>query len=343
MINVPRVAPLPPLSWTSGDELQPDDSIIGPPGYDQLVQGAVEQQVVAVEAGMDDIAELVGESFFNRSADRKGSRKALARTLLACETLSDSEAQLADALAGASTHEAILDIMRGAVPGSGIKALCAVLGRAGLSQQRKAYLERALDECLQGPDWALGLFGLLEFGSRVPHELGQLRELYGYATEGAAGLVAWFRKLQKMKDRQRKLRVLVHAFGAELTDDMPDTERARLDAIMQDLKRIILFLGLEEFCSRAAARLGVDGLDGEAMMAVGLEILDDEWLFPEAVSERYHAYAMSLGESIAFVRTLANLFGRLADTCFRDAAHRAQIRETIDVCAQRLADQEMNG
>ncbi|MFW8695695.1 hypothetical protein ACOI9Y_34530, partial [Mesorhizobium japonicum] len=94
--------------------------------------------------------------------------------------------------------------------------------------------------------------------------------LYQRATSRRPRLLQWFEEFRKLQDRQRKLKALIRTLAFELSAEGPATG-SQLGAVISDLKRILLFLGMEDHCHRAARTLDIDGVDGDAVVQTLLE------------------------------------------------------------------------
>lgn len=216
--------------------------------------------------------------------------------------------------------------------------LATLLESDNLSPARREQLEKALGRITAQDDWALKLFGRLELGPTSPHSFVQLKQLYQRATSRRTRLVQWFEEFRQLPDRQRKLKALIRTLAFELSAEGPATH-SRLGAVISDLKRILLFLGMEDHCHRAARTLDIDGVDGDALVQTLLEIIQQPWMQVDWVTDLSRQQVADPNRRYAYVQQLLELGRLMVEDCFEDAEQRNTILDALREARERLADE----
>lgn len=227
---------------------------------------------------------------------------------------------------------------RGLDAGQMALLLAAQLAKDRPAGVRRARLESALATVMEEADWTLQLFSHLEFGSAGRRELAALRWLYQRATTGSEDLPGWFDSFRRLHERQRKLRILIRALAFELSVDGP-AMGAQLGAVMGDLKRILLFFGLEDHCRRIADSLAVPGLDGDQIMQAVLTLLQTAWTGPEGMAAHVAGLVGDPRLHLRYGRQLSGLLRLLPDDCFRAGDQRDTLLAACASHLEQLADQ----
>lgn len=226
---------------------------------------------------------------------------------------------------------------RGLDAGQAALLLAAQLARAGPGA-RRARLEQAQAAAMEEDGWTLQLFSYLEFGVAGSKDLAELRQLYQSATAGRDSLVGWFDGFRRLCDRQRKLRTLIRALAFELSAEEP-VMGAHLAAVMADLKRILLFFGLEDHCLRIADALAVPGLDGDCVMQAVLALLQSAWIGVEGVAGHVDSLVGDARLRLRYGRQLSGLVRLLPDECFGADDQRETLQTACTGYLEWLADQ----
>lgn len=117
--------------------------------------------------------------------------------------------------------------------------------------------------------WRLGL---------QPKASAQLKQLYHCAADKESSLVKWFHKFRTMQDRDEKIQILIRTLAFELSAQRPDLRDPHLEAVVMDLKRIILFLGLSDYCHKLAKDLALPHIEGDAVLLELLTTIDQPWV-----------------------------------------------------------------
>ncbi|RQS44924.1 TyeA family type III secretion system gatekeeper subunit [Burkholderia sp. Bp8986] len=304
------------------------------------------QQLWAATAAVDEVASLLGElSVVRKSALKEKQaqgRKALVRAALAGTSGETEVVELAVRLSRCASELDLELLLSGMDMAGQLQALSLALDKGAQSDQTDALLEQAFERCLQQPSWAISFFSAMEFGSLAGIAAADVAALYDHAASGCPSLIEWFRKLKGIKDRSRKLKVMIHAMAAELTELRGSDERERLLDLVCSLKRLLAFLGIEEYCENVSRRAKISNMNGDALLEVVLEILEEEWFYEELVLGRYEDVGMTSLERLRYVRSLRSVMSLLPDICFRDNDQRANIMDVINSCEDRLVVAELN-
>ncbi|MCC7006995.1 MAG: TyeA family type III secretion system gatekeeper subunit [Ottowia sp.] len=218
--------------------------------------------------------------------------------------------------------------------------LAAMLTNKGLSAQSRRRLEEAFYQATEDETWALSLFAQFELGATTPAAFGQLKRLYQRAGNKHHSLVGWFGQFRSMKDRQRKLKILIRALAFELSAQRPELRDTHLAAIIMDLKRIIQFLGLSDHCEEIAESLAIPGIDRDRIMMEALEILDQSWIFSGWLAQRNEMLNLPLKAIYPFTRQMADLAKLLPEQCYRDTEQQEMLQTAYSEYLNILADNE---
>ncbi|WP_158484770.1 type III secretion system gatekeeper subunit SctW [Pseudomonas chlororaphis] len=216
--------------------------------------------------------------------------------------------------------------------------LASLLADENLASPRRELLEKALGRVTAEDDWALKLFGRLELGSGSKSSFQQLKQLYQRATSRRPHLVQWFEEFRQLDDRQRKLKALIRTLAFELSAEGPATG-SQLGAVISDLKRIMLFLGMEDHCQRAARTLDIAGLDGDALTQTLLEIIQQPWMQADWAIEHTRQQVPDSARHYAYAQQILELVKLMTDECFEDAEQRNTIIDALGECRETLSEE----
>jgi hypothetical protein len=190
--------------------------------------------------------------------------------------------------------------------------------------RRRQALSDLLDECVSGDDWALELFAKLEFGGGAQAVHGELAAVLAFAKAGDMSLVALFERLQSFRQRSRKLKVMIRALGAQI-GERKDDDKVKLASVNRDLKRLLLFMGLEEQCEYVArAALGDESLKEEVLRNI-LTIVDQPWPTLDWMQGHLRKQCRSDAVAYRYAVKIKALMQMLPNPCFNDDEHRSQI------------------
>ncbi|OJA97493.1 SepL/TyeA/HrpJ family type III secretion system gatekeeper [Burkholderia ubonensis] len=314
--------------------------------------GAMPPEIAGVTAEslaetLEDIGFVVGTRMreprraqADGAADRPRTRSMLQQLIRQISAV--SAAQLHDLrrrIPGFDELEDAGDAMRAAGMNDGEMALLlgAVLEEGRLSGARRRRAEAQLATVLSGDAWALQLFSHLEFGRAGHAGLAELRQLYQQAVARERRLTQWFDEFRRLPDRRRKLQTLIRALAFELSSEGPAMD-ARLAAVITDLKRILQFLGIEDHCRRCADGLRAAEIDGDALIAALLEIVEQNWLSPAWLDAHTQRMIRDAPLRYRHAKGMMELVKLLPDDCFDDADQRATILDALGEHLETLID-----
>ncbi|MEX3956745.1 type III secretion system gatekeeper subunit SctW [Trinickia sp. EG282A] len=215
--------------------------------------------------------------------------------------------------------------------------LAACLGGGKLDEKARRRLEDALSTVMESEEWVLLLFNHLEFGAAGRAGLTELRELYRRASAQRPRLAQWFEQLRGLADRKRKLKTLIRALAFELSAEGPATG-AQLAAVIGDLKRILQFLGMEDHCERLARSLHSADVDGDTVLGLLIDAVQEVWLDKSWIADRTGALINDETQQYVLVQRLNEVAKLLPDDCFNDGDQRDTMLEAFSGCLDMLAD-----
>ncbi|GAB3629258.1 hypothetical protein GCM10027419_41090 [Pandoraea terrae] len=211
----------------------------------------------------------------------------------------------------------------GVSAGASALILAFWLGRPGLDETQRRRLRRALDDATCAEGWALELFGEWVCGDTTPALSRQLAQLYRHASCREQSMAQWFDACRQMPDRGKRLEALLRTLGFELGAQGAAAESARLATVIEDVRRVLLFMTLESQCAVAA---GVVGIDTDTMIAEMLAMLDQPWMDAGWLAMRSARLGVTSPErSYALTRELTTLTQWTHDACFRDGGQREML------------------
>lgn len=267
--------------------------------------------------------------------------RAMLQHLVKNATATDSS-QLDDLLAQLSNIDETSDALE-KMRDSGLDAgeiallLSSLLGRKNLSSLRRKRLEDALSVVTDEDEWALQLFNRLELGPIGKNSFVELKQLYQRATSRRTQLTQWLEEFLKLKDRKRKLKVLIRTLAFELSATGP-TMDTQLSAVITDLKRIMIFLGVEDHCYRAARVLNIDGLHGDVVVSTLLEVVQQSWMHVEWLENLASRQVPDTNLHYAYARQMGELIKLMTDECFEDEEQRKMITDAFTHFQEKLSE-----
>lgn len=215
--------------------------------------------------------------------------------------------------------------------------LSAVLARKHLTDAHRKRLEAALCTVMDDDEWALKLFNRLEFGTAGKNDFLTLKHLYQRATSRHTRLVQWFEEFRQLHDRKRKLKTLIRTLAFELSVEGAATD-IQLGAVITDLKRIMMFMGMEDHCHRAARTLGIAGLDGDGVITALLEIIQQPWMQADWLAQQTSRRVPDTRVQYAYVRQMGELVKLMTDDCFEDDEQRTMINDAFAEYREQLSE-----
>ncbi|AJP56485.1 SepL/TyeA/HrpJ family type III secretion system gatekeeper [Pandoraea vervacti] len=239
-----------------------------------------------------------------------------------------------------------LQLIRGTQMSAGHAALvvAAWLADSGLDAGTRTRLRRTLDALTASDTWGLEAFAALECGEGRPPGMAlmqQLKSLFRQAHGPQRTLTQWFDECRRFTQRRARLRALMQALGLELGAQQPDADTHRLCAVVDDLRRVVLFLTLEATCEQSALAVrdaGQRAFDTDTMMTETLAVLDQPWVGADWLAQRAAYLGMvPVDVRYAFARGLTRLVKSAHDGCFRDETQRETLEDALDDWRTALA------
>ena len=214
------------------------------------------------------------------------------------------------------------------------------LADKSLSATQRRKLRDALYQLMEDETWALSLFSNLTMGPTARKISAQLKQLYHCAADKETSLVKWFQKFRTMQNRDEKIQILIRTLAFELSAQRPDLRDPHLAAVVMDLRRIVLFLGLSDFCHKLAKNLALSHIDGDAILLELLTTIDQAWVMASWLRARCITLEIPLQQHYFFTQRMAELVQFLAEPCFPDSAQKDMLQAAYAECLDNLAAEE---
>lgn len=222
--------------------------------------------------------------------------------------------------------------------------VAAWLADNGLDAQTRTRLRRAFDALTASDTWAIEAFAALECSDGKSPDLAlmqQLKSLFRQSQGTQRSLTQWFDECRRFSQRRERLRALMQALGLELGAQHADADTQRLSAVVDDLRRVVLFLTMESMCERVANAMreaGSRAFATDTMIAETLTLLDQPWAGAEWLTQRAAYLGLTTVDvRYAFARGLSQLIKSAHDGCFRDETQRETLEEALSVWRTEIA------
>lgn len=325
------------------------------PGHVALIEATIAQnEEAAVAESQENLSFALGVRF-RRTGDRDvRDDKQRARALFEqqmhrfarvsgaqFETL---RGQLRDLPFVPDPHQLIRQAQMSA--GHAALVVAAWLADGGLDAGTRARLRRVLDELTSSETWAIEAFAALECGNGQNPGMAllqQLKSLFRQSQGPQRSLTQWFDECRRFPQRRARLRALMQALGLELGAQYADADVQRLAAVVDDLRRVVLFLTLESACEQSAQHMrsaGCRAFETDTMISETLTLLDQPWAGAEWLAQRAAYLGMvTVDARYTFARELTRLVQSAHDGCFRDETQRESLGEALDVWRAEIAQE----
>ncbi len=213
-------------------------------------------------------------------------------------------------------------------PGQQILLLAAMIAETKDNPLRRRSLSQLMAPLLADAGWEIELFGLLELGSQKSGELSAVKQLFTQSIyQDEFSIVEWFTRVSRWPQRQQRVRVLMRAMAFELSCQPLPQHGERLSATLYQLRRLLMFLGLEDHCNRMGKACGVAG---DVILNEVLAVVGQHWLFSGWLQPRIEAI---VGSDITmrrnFIRRFYELFNLMPIDFFDDQDQQGQILATL--------------
>ncbi|MFJ2995527.1 TyeA family type III secretion system gatekeeper subunit [Pandoraea sp. NPDC087047] len=336
-----------------GDGKSPRGTFADLPGHVALVEAAIAQNEEAAFAESQENLSFALGVRFRRTGERDvRDDKQRARALfeqqmhrfarvnsVQFETL---RGQLRDLPFVPDPHQLIRQTQMSA--GHAALVVAAWLADGGLDVGTRSRLRRTLDELTASETWAIEAFAALECADGKSPGMGllqQLKSLFRQAQGAQRSLTQWFDECRRFSQRRARLRALMQALGLELGANQADADTQRLSAVVDDLRRVVLFLTLESACEQSALVMrtaGCRAFETDTMIAQTLTLLDQPWASAEWLAQRAAYLGVATVDArYAFARELTQLIKSAHEGCFRDETQREALEEALDAWRTDIA------
>ncbi|AQS36179.1 type III secretion effector delivery regulator, TyeA family [Shewanella psychrophila] len=221
--------------------------------------------------------------------------------------------------------------------GSVMLLMMALVMSGKLGQAALKKLKQALKELLAQEGAEIALFAAME-GLPLDHAgLHALTQMYQQAARGNAGLAKWFDMLRHLPERRKKIRVLLRALSDPLNDQTAARNMVKLVAVVEDLRRLLIFLTLEEHCNLLGRATQIDG---DEVLNISLQLIEQAWVYPQWLEERICHLPLLPARRLGFLRRWRELVTIVPLDCFRDPEQKEHVEEAMMGLLDKWCDQE---
>lgn len=279
----------------------------------------------------------------NQRAEHRRNLALLQKWILQAENVLPGQAdQLTSRFSHLHASQDPLAVLRQSDLDSGqmVQLLATLLADKSLSAAQRRKLRSALYELMEDKTWALSLFTNLALGPAAKKASAQLKQIYHCAADNESSLVKWFQKFQTMQDRDEKIQILIRTLAFELSAQRPDLRDPHLAAVVMDLKRIVLFLGLSDYCHKLARDLALSHINGDTVLLELLTTIDQPWVMASWLRVRCTTLKLPWQQHYFFTQRMAELIKFLAEPCFRDTSQKDMLQSAYVECLDNLAEEE---
>jgi type III secretion system TyeA family effector delivery regulator len=225
----------------------------------------------------------------------------------------------------------------------GLLLLASWSGNEALDGQKREKIKGRLTTLMDAnPEWALEMFASMELGDISPQTLTPLLQVMKrhqdkQDKEDAENLWEWFEEISDWPERDKRVRVLIRTLALELSSCVDETRQERLVATIKDLKKLLLFLGIEERSSFVAKSVQ---LSTHRVMKELLHTIEQTWITDSWVTHRLASLSLAENQHIHYLARFIEILKYLPEHCFLDDAQRNQILEAFTALYDRLSDDE---
>ncbi|AGH72950.1 TyeA family type III secretion system gatekeeper subunit [Edwardsiella piscicida] len=293
-----------------------------------------ESQSDALEETQEDLSFALGgrlRELRNGKEHDSSSRDRVLMHKLVAEVAMIAEEDLSDLNDDSAWQHApqLLSALQAQYPAPGAAALhlAAWLAHRQPGARLRSRMEAALASLMADDQTAIALFATLEFGAVTPGLRQELLQLYHRALAPRRQISQWLNLLGKRQQRHKKIRAMLHLLAYALSASGQPIVGSHLAAVIDDLRQLLRLLGLEDYCDRAAAALGMPAISGEGLMLLVVQLIEQIWLNADTLAEMLPPQAEL--DRYRLLQSLGKLIQLLPDACFNDADHRLQLDDAI--------------
>jgi type III secretion protein W len=232
-----------------------------------------------------------------------------------------------------------------------LKTLVEVLRRGGADPRRVAAAEQALRGLEQeaGPQIRAGsnIAGVADaFAGGDAARIGELRGTYRDAVLGYAGMTETFRGLLDKYGTDglaQALRFLSAALGADLAAAGPSLDKARLQAIVEDIYRLEVLGGLAGECNAVMRHFDTPGRPcrGADLLEQVVGLMQDKWPTADKIGRLPPALcANTTDREILFLRELHELLRLIPVKAYTDDEQRPRLLDAAQGALDTAIEKE---
>ena len=204
--------------------------------------------------------------------------------------------------------------------------LTSLLSFKGLDPAVKKQLKKRLSEIMAQEDIELEILASTQ-GMKLDKEgLRAVRQLYQHAKRGEKGLAHWFELLERHKDRAKYIQILIRSMAEPLDEGQRRDDMTMVAATINDLRRLLLFLTFEEHCIGLARAMG---LDSDVVMSLTIELLEQSWVYPDALAVLIGRLSLADDKKIVFLRRWKDVMTVMSESCYRDPEQKEHVQEVM--------------
>lgn len=244
------------------------------------------------------------------------------------EEQSSTVNKLVDQFASLGDGDKILDQLKqsGIDSGSMMLLMMALVMSGKLGEVAIKKLKKALKDLLALEGAEIILFAAMEGLPVDEAGLQGLRQIYQQAARGDGGLAKWFDMLKDLPDRRKRIRVLLRALSEPLNDQGAARNMVKVVAVVDDLRRLFIFMTLEEHCNLLGR---ATHLEGDEVLKVTLRLIEQSWVYPQWLDEQIKCLPLLSATRLGFLRRWRELVCLVPLACFRDPEQKEHVEEAM--------------
>ncbi|EMD8241226.1 TyeA family type III secretion system gatekeeper subunit [Salmonella enterica] len=307
-----------------------------------------EMQDVALQDTMEDMSLMLGNRLKGKmqrtlgSGDDERIERDEQLALLAEQVVGDKLEAVLNNVSASGTEDLLTLFRQGALNFSEAALLLAAeAGSLAPGSKRRKQISSRLDELLaEHQDWVLAMFAELELGSINSDAMQSMQRIirkhHQQDQEGSnpEGVWQWFNEIKKWSDRASRIRILIHTFAYELSAGGDGTVSPRLITTLMDLKKSLVFLGMEDTARRLANVIGLS--EDEALSEI-LLLIEQRWMYSEWLANRIQQLRIKDNKRVLYLIRMNEVVKFLPDICFLDLQQRNQLSEAIEEYINQLS------
>lgn len=299
-------------------------------------------QVDAFQDTVEDISLLMGSRLKDLKRKNEKSIFDPRRVLLEQLALDSDIAQLDIKLGDLDTLMTLLESKE--MPfDRGLLILASWSGNESLHEKKRVEIQDSLTVLMDtNTEWALELFASMELGDITPQTLSPLLQVMKRHQDkqdkgDAESLWDWFEEISDWPERDKRVRVLIRTLALELSSCTDETHRERLVATIKDLKKLLLFLGIEERSAFVAESVN---LPAYYVMKELLFTIEQTWVSESLVTHRLASLPLASDKYICYLGHFMEILKYLPEHCFLDDIQRSQIQDAFAAVYDHMSDEE---